>query len=253
MGEPLTKQPLVEALCELQFSPSEKWDITLPGLFYAQVKDEFPERTTLNPVSFQFAVSEKPFVDLPQPSSIFPRLQLKRSDSSVVVQIGSDLLVVNHLQPYTSWENFRDLILRMFNKYVELLGEVKLQRIGLRYINHISPPNGRFEIEQFLSVFPIFPSPLNLDLVGFSQVYEFQHIQPKGLLKHQTGVVQKADGKLVLLVDLDFISQEIEFNEATEKPQDLSHCFQNWLNQAHDHIESAFIASLNPDYYELLK
>lgn len=251
MGELLTKQPLVETLCELRFSPSDQWDTTLPKRFYTEVKNEFPECTELNPV-FQVAVGGQP-VDMSEPNKALSRLQLRNKDNSVVVQIGADLLVVHHLQPYTNWENFRDLILRMGSKYVELIGEVKLERVGLRYINHISPPEGRFEIEQFLSVFPILPSPLNLDLAGFSQVYEFQYVQPKAVLKHQTGIVQRGDGKVVLLLDLDFISQGMESIESSNKIFDLSSWFQNWLNQAHDCVEAAFISSLNPDYYESLR
>lgn len=252
MGELLTKQPLVEALCELKFSPSDKWDTDIPELFYNQVKDEFPEYTTLNPVSFQVAVGGQP-IDMPEQTKALSRLQIRNKDNSVVVQIGADLLVVNHLQPYTSWESFKDLILRMGSKYVEMIGEVKLERVGLRYINHISPPEGRFEIEQFLSVFPILPSPLNLDLAGFSQVYEFQYVQPKAVLKHQTGIVQRSDGRVVLLLDLDFISQGIESIESNNKTFDLSSWLQNWLNQAHDCVEAAFISSLNSDYYESLR
>ncbi len=157
MGELLTKQPLVEALCELRFSPSGKWDTALLELFYAEVKNEFPECKPLNIVSFQFAIGEQP-IDMPETPKALPKLQLRNKDSSVVVQISADLLVVHHLQPYTNWENFRDLILRMVSKYVELMGEANLERVGLRYINHISPAEGRFEIEQFLSVFPILPA-----------------------------------------------------------------------------------------------
>ena len=151
MGELLTKQPLVEALCELKFSLSGKWHTDIPEIFYTQVKEEFPERTTLNPVSFQVAVGGQP-IGMPEPAKELSRLQLRNKDNSVVVQIGADVLVVNYLQPYTNWENFRDLILRIGSKYVELIGDVKLERVGLRYINHISPPEGRFDIEQFLSV-----------------------------------------------------------------------------------------------------
>jgi uncharacterized protein (TIGR04255 family) len=251
MGELLAKQPLVEALCELHFSKSDNWDITLPGLFYAQVKDEFPERTTFNQVSFQFAIGQKPLLDIPQPAEVSPRLQLKREDGSAVVQIGSDLLVVNHLQPYKSWEDFRDLILKMVTKYVELCGNGKLEGISLRYINHIDVSNSvKFEIEQFLSVFPIFPSSLNLDLVGFSQTYDFYYAQPSAILKHQTGVIANPDGSLGLLLDLNFRSQNTE--SITETSQ-LFIWIKNWLSQAHAHIESAFISSLNPDYYASLK
>ena len=252
MGELLTKQPLVEALCELRFSPSDKWDTALLEMFYTEVKNEFPECKPLNTVSFQFAVGEQP-IDMPEPPKALQKLQLRNKDSSVVVQIGADLLVVHHLQPYTNWGNFRGLILRMVSKYVELIGEAKLERVGLRYINHISTPEGRFEIEQFLSVFPILPSPLNLDLAGCSQVYEFQYVQPKAVLKHQTGIVQRSDGRVVLLLDMDFISQGIESIESNNKTFDLSSWLQNWLNQAHDCVETAFISSLNPDYYESLR
>ena|SRR5215207_7513665 len=47
--------PIIEALCEFQFVPSQPWDLTIPGLFYREVKSEFPKRRQFNPfqVSFQ--------------------------------------------------------------------------------------------------------------------------------------------------------------------------------------------------------
>lgn len=34
--------PIVEALCEFQFIPSQPWDITIPGLLYDRINSEFP-------------------------------------------------------------------------------------------------------------------------------------------------------------------------------------------------------------------
>jgi uncharacterized protein (TIGR04255 family) len=251
MGEPLTKQPLVETVCEFRFRTQGTWDITIPGLFYSQVKDDFSERETINELSFQVSIGDKTPGNVPQ---VFPptqRLKLQRPDKSAVIQIGSDLLAINHLQPYKCWETFHDLILNMFDKYTELCGECEIERVALRYINHIPiPEDQRFEIEQFLTVFPIFPSPINHDLSGFSQLYEFMFSQPQAVLQHRTGIIENLENKAVLLLDLNFISLEISHFSKKSERLDL---IQQWLSNAHNHVEAAFIASLNPDYYESLK
>ncbi len=251
MGEPLTKQPLVETVCEFRFRTQGTWDITIPGLFYDQVKDDFPERETINEISFQVSIGDKPLGNVPQVFAPTQRLKLQRPDKSAVIQIGSDLLAINHLQPYECWEAFRHLILNMFDKYTLLCNECEIERVGLRYINHIpTPEDPLFEIEQFLTVFPIFPSPINHDLSGFSQLYEFMLSQPQAVLQHRTGIIEKLDNKVVLLLDLNFISQEIAH---LQEKSEMLDWIQNWLDEAHNHIEAAFIASLNPDYYESLK
>jgi uncharacterized protein (TIGR04255 family) len=251
MGEPLKKQPLVETVCEFRFRTQGTWDITIPGLFYGQVKDDFPERETINEFNFQVSIGDKSLGNVPQFFAPTQRLKLQRPDKSAVIQIGSDLLVINHLQPYECWETFRHLILDMFDKYTDLCKECEIERVGLRYINHIpTPEDSRFEIEQFLTVFPIFPSPINHDLSGFGQLYEFMFSQPQALLQHRTGIIKKSDNEVVLLLDLNFISQEIMH---VPKKSDLLAWIQNWLDEAHNRIEVAFIASLNPDYYESLK
>jgi hypothetical protein len=51
-------------------------------------------------------------------------------------------------------------------------------------------------------------------------------------------------------LDLDFISQEIPKPENNRKALEW---LGDWLDQAHERIEEAFISSLNPSYYESLK
>ena len=47
---------LVEALCEIQFEPNQKWDWTIPGLFYNNIKEKFPKKQEVRGfgVGFQF-------------------------------------------------------------------------------------------------------------------------------------------------------------------------------------------------------
>lgn len=248
MGEKLKSQPLVEALCEFQFELTGGNELTLPGLFYAEVQDEFPVQTSIDEVSFQIGVGVVEGMGQVIKSQ---RLQLKRQDGSAMLQIGQNRLIVNQLQPYESWERFRVMLVEALTKYVGLCGEFTLNQVGLRYINHIKPSGIEgFSIDDFLVILPLFPKPMDRPIGGFQQTYEFSHNTPPASLVHRTGVVEKPDGETVIVLDIDFISREIP--ELHTKDEALG-WLDGWLNQAHDHIEGAFIASLNPGYYESLK
>lgn len=247
MGELLKSEPLVEALCEFHFELSGDNELTLPGLFYAQVRNEFPMQTSVNELGFQIEFGDEQGM---QKIIQAQRLQLKRTDGSAMLQIAQNRLIVNQLQPYVSWDNFKNLILEAFKKYIEVCGEFVLKRISLRYINHIIPqPNEEFNIDDFLIIIPLFPNPLEQQITGFQQVYEFFY-DSGAFLTHRTGIAENPDGLTVLILDLDFRSQEI-----TNVQDKLKICqwLEEWLNQAHDHIEAAFISSLNSSYYQSLK
>lgn len=44
MGRKYRNPPLIEALCEFQFVPTQPWDLTIPGFFYEKVKNDFPAK-----------------------------------------------------------------------------------------------------------------------------------------------------------------------------------------------------------------
>jgi len=43
-----TNPPILEALCEFQFVPSQPWDMTIPGFLYEKINHEFPRETKEN-------------------------------------------------------------------------------------------------------------------------------------------------------------------------------------------------------------
>lgn len=248
MGERLKSQPLIEALCEFYFNVSGGNQLTLPGLFYAEVRDDFPIQASVNELALQIGVGG---VQEMQQLIQTPRLQLKGSNNSAMLQIAPNRLIINQLQPYINWDTFKSLILDAFRKYINVSGDFELTRISLRYINHIIPaPNEKFNIEDFLIIIPLFPKPLEKPIFAFQQSYEFMYDSLGGFLVHKTGVAVNTEGTNVLVLDLDFISQKIEnFQDNSKTIEWLS----GWLDKAHDHIESAFLSSLNPIYYETIK
>jgi uncharacterized protein (TIGR04255 family) len=248
MGELLKSQPLIEALCEFYINVSGSNQLTLPGLFYAEVRDDFPIQASVNELGLQIGVGG---VQEMQQLIQTPRLQLKGSNNSAMLQIAPNRLIINQLKPYINWETFKSLILDAFRKYINVCGDFELNSISLRYINHIIPaPNEGFNIEDFLTIIPLFPKPLEKPISAFQQSYEFMYESMGEFLVHKTGVGVNTDGTNVLVLDLDFISQQIE------NLQDNSRTIEwlsEWLDKAHNHIESAFLSSLNPIYYETIK
>lgn len=258
MGELLKSQPLVEALCEFHFNLSGDNQLTLPGLFYAQVRDDFPIQEPINEFIFQIEIENLQGV---QNITQAQRLQLKREDHSALLQIGQNRLIINQLKPYQGWDNFKSLILKAFQKYVDVCGDFTLTRISLRYINHIKPtlhepPSNElsldegFNIEDYLTIIPWFPNPLDKPITGFQQSYEFMYDPFNTFLVHKTGVATNSDGVTVLILDLDFISKQ---NEDLQDNSPTIEGLGKWLDKAHNHIKSVFISSLNPIYYESLK
>jgi len=248
MGEPLRLAPLVEALCEFRFASFDnaEWDLTLPGRLYELIGKEFSVSFPVSEVRFQIqhpvgTVSPSQVIIGPQ------RVQLRRADESAMVQLGPNLLVINHLQPYQSWEVFCSLIIRIFSQYTELCKQSVLDRIGLRYVNQIPVPSEEgFELSNFLTVVPNLKDSLERPLTGFQQRYEIDYDKPLATLIHQTAIIERMDRGVGILLDLDFNSQKVgSFANILE--------IKEWLNLAHDHINAAFRSSLNTEFYNSLK
>jgi len=243
MGEKLKTPPLIEALCEFRFIPGSPWDWVLPGQLYDRIKGEFPIRSQIERmgVEVQSAPRAKPIATIHTGPE---RVQLKRADGSAMVQVGFNLLAINHLRPYTSWTEFLALIMRIFDDYQGIAGKNELERIGLRYINHLLVPENA-EIGDVIALAPPLTGNLVRPIQAFYQRYEIEEDNPEGVLIHQTGTIQDELGKPLFVLDLDFGSTRVQ---NLIYPQEV----REWLNQAHDRVYDAFVSSLNPILYSAL-
>lgn len=245
MGAKLKTPPLIEALCEFRFAANSPWDWTIPGQMFEKIKSEFSERSQVQSVGVQLQASPR----VPPLATIQTgpeRVQLKRADGSAMVQIGPNLLAVNNLRPYPTWDVFRSLILGTFKTYREIVGPFELQRIGLRYINLIPLPNPRPELRDFITVAPPLTGHLDRTLKNIYQRYEIEQVNPEGVLIHQTGIQTDGDEQSGLVLDIDFGSTKVQDLTSLES-------VQQWLEAAHDRVYEAFVSSLNTDLYEDFK
>ncbi len=242
MGEKLKTPPLVEALCEFRFAEDSAWDWVLPGQLYEKIRADFPKRAQIQGfgVQVQAPPKAKPIASVhPAPE----RVQFIRSDDSAMVQVGFNLLAINQLKPYSSWNEFSALIMQIYEDYCQIAGETRMARIGLRYINQLRTSES---IADTLTVTPPLTGNLTRPLQSFYQRYELQFDEPDGILIHQTGTRQNEEEQPVFVLDLDFGSTSVQ---DLSSPQLVS----VWLDQAHARVYEAFTASLNEALYLSLK
>jgi uncharacterized protein (TIGR04255 family) len=244
MGPNLKSPPLVEAICEFRFDASSPWDWTIPGRLFEKIRTEFSERSQVDGFGLEIQASPG-MLPVAQVHTAPGRVQLKRPDGSAMVQVGQNVLAINHFRPYSNWVVFRDLVLEVIDDYYILTGNARLERIGLRYVNQIVLPSAPLEIGDFITLKPPLTGLLDRPLRGFYQRYELSYDSPAGVLVHQTGI-QKSEARSSLIVDLDFGSNEVSNLRERQAVSSL-------LDAAHERVEEAFLASLNVSFYEKLK
>jgi uncharacterized protein (TIGR04255 family) len=149
--------PVVEALCELYFTASQ-WDPTLQGLFYERVREEYPQKSQLDQVGIELRVA--PGQAATRSISGEPRMRYTKQDSSRMLQVGRDLLVVNQLTPYSHYEEWREVVHNNLTLYRELAGPKGIAALGLRYINRITIPGDSVKMEEFFRVYAEIPEEL---------------------------------------------------------------------------------------------
>jgi uncharacterized protein (TIGR04255 family) len=214
--------PIIEAVCEFRFDPTNTWDITIPGLVYEALRQRFPQRQTrkgfhLELISGDQSVTHKTEqVDMAQFLSV---------DKTRLAQVAPDLISVNHLAPYESWNAFLPDITLGFQSYCKVAEPGKLQRIGLRYINRV--PEVSWDQFAFRPFFETRPA-LNTSsfILGIEIPFENERDRLRMQLSNALG-----DTHAVIL-DLDYY---LAAPGAIEIQQALS-----WVEQAHTHLESAF-------------
>jgi uncharacterized protein (TIGR04255 family) len=245
LGQQLAKPPLVEAVCEFRFDPSDEWDWTVPGRLYDLIKDEYPRREQVQGFGFSLQVSEGLQPAVPTVQSGLDRVLLSREDGSALVQIGQNQLIINHRLPYPGWQTFSSVIGRILQIYLNLVPS-SFQRVGLRYINQISAPfEKRVEIGSLITLDPPIPKEIERPLTNFYQRYELGYDEPVGILVHQTGMQTTPENEPVLMLDLDFGSLPNAAPGTAEA--------EPWLQAAHDRLEEAFVASVNPDLLDRMR
>lgn len=225
--------PIIEVVCEFQFSADSPWDLTIPGLVYERIKGAFPRKSQEVVLAVQLPLGISPPLE-PTPQ-IQPegRMRFTRSDERAFVQLGKHLLAINHLQPYPSWEQFLPLIEQSLTAYQTVATPTGIHRIGLRYINRVPITERDFQPSDYFGLYPQISQTLPQTYGGFLIQVLFSYEQERDVLK-----IELASGSdetrqaMAVFLDLDYflvVPGAVAPDEALD-----------WVIHAHDAIEHAF-------------
>jgi len=245
--------PLIEAICDFHFIPSQPWDWTVLGLVYDRIKSDFPNK--LQPPGPMLNVSIGTPLGGPMPGAA--RMQFRREDGSALVQVGPDNLTVNHLTPYSGWPRYRELIAGALAVYRDVAAPQGLHRISLRYVNRINIPAGMLmrddgveigdddgvEIGGYVLAQPSIPDLVPQVFSSWAQRVEIFFNEANMVLVLQSGTGPGSEAFPVsFLLDLTMSPpmQPVALDDALM-----------WLEQAHANIETVFEECLGPKAREL--
>ncbi len=130
----LKKEPLIEAIWQVQFEPKEGLPVgdLLPGILYSSLKAEYPN----------LQLHRLPTADIPAPVAQFdPNLRfsakyrMEEPGSPFLFQVGDRVVTMNCRKPYKGWSAFKERILKLLD-VIESSGLVPVpMRHSLRYID----------------------------------------------------------------------------------------------------------------------
>jgi uncharacterized protein (TIGR04255 family) len=234
MGKKYRNPPIVEALCEFRFEPGVPWDMAIPGLVYEKVRDRFPKRRQVRAVEISVAAGPG---GIEQQVVTTDRMQFLREDEKALIQVGPNLLAVNHLKPYPTWQEFLPLIRQGFDAYLEVANPKSIQRVGLRYINRIEIPGQRIQLEDYFEFRPFIGPNLPQDFGPFIVGIQVPYTDSRDMLRLQVANAAAETPDIVaIMLDLDyFLAQP----GGVSKEQ----VFQ-WIEVAHSRVEEVFEACI---------
>lgn len=246
MPEYYKNSPLVEVVADFHFSNSSEWDLLLPGGMFERLKPEFPKRQQVN-VFGGIQISGGSSGPIQQ---IIPqtRLQFVRENGSAMIQIGPEILAVNHLQPYVDWsKSFKPLLKTGWHAYKDAGGNQELRNISLRYINRIQIPktdDQRCEFEHYLEFRPYCGPNLNQDHGPFRVLVTYPYREGKDLLTLELHLESFTESTGVFRLDITY-----KLVSDIPPQEDLI----DWYESAHGYIHGVFESCLTEKLRDLFR
>lgn len=211
--EHLPNAPIVEAVIHWQARAEKKLE---PDAFLEQLKDrlpEYPHQQRQQEIGVGAEIG-------PEGASLQQRhtwhgYRLESVDKLYVAQFTRNGFVFSRLEPYEGWETLEAEAKRLWGIYRELAEPSEVQRLGVRFINLITPVQPE-QLADLLNVPPRCPEGLALPLRGFMHQSTFEipgypyHLSAIQTIQPPSPPERQSFG---LILDLDvFTTKPISFD-----------------------------------------
>lgn len=245
--------PVGEVVCGIQFRPLTQFQAPHYGIFWEQIRKEFPRCRTVAPLATGQPIDMQPnepteiTVQFVANAPDMPRVWFISKDDTCLVQLQPDRLLFNWREgpsraPYprfkTIIKKFRD-IFGKFDKFVNTngLGELSLLQTEVTYINHIKFAPGFESFADIGEVFPDFSWRRGDRTVSAPDNFQFRSTHPllnDGKLQVSIGSARSRTDKSPLIrFDLTARGSATLLKNVNE--------IWNWYDLANETIVDAFI------------
>jgi uncharacterized protein (TIGR04255 family) len=86
-----------------------------------------------------------------------PRDRFASADGKTLLQVGENLLVVNQLPPFYSWERYEPTVVDCFGQYARLWKPARALRAAVHTIDKVDIPKIEVGLEDYFNLYPVLP------------------------------------------------------------------------------------------------
>jgi uncharacterized protein (TIGR04255 family) len=223
----LARAPIVEAVIHWQARAQNSLEREALLDRLAARLPHYTSREPLQQFELMAMVTDKEDEPVVQHTRGWQGFRLKSDDGTHVVVFKADGLVFSRTQGYDHWEPFVKSAKDAWRAFVEIAAPVDIQRLGVRFINHIATATPE-NLREYLRDPPTCPS--NLPLKEF--VYESTFMVPGypfgvRVIKVMQPSMPELQQSTGLFIDLGVYSANAISNEGPELDQALTQ--MRWL------------------------
>jgi uncharacterized protein (TIGR04255 family) len=239
LGRKYKNPPLVEVVCEIRFTPETEWKPILPGLLFPKVEGNFPTTKEDRPSRIQITPREEGGVTSKITTEKFTVFYAE--DEKTLFRIGPRILAIHRLKPYPKWEEFKPTIGVISSALFETIGDIDgIQRLGLRYVNHIFINEESPELSRYFKIGPALGDELPAGFSNFLVGCTFPFNGGRYACRlHFSSLAIREPEKKGFLLDIDYFLNEPK----TVEPAGII----EWVEEGHKRVEEIFEGSITDE------
>lgn len=236
MSKQYKSPPLIEAYCEIQFEGS-KWDIIYPAEFYNAVKEDFPIKETIELQDFHVVINDDNVGVKPNAQFSKPILQCTNEKQNVIIQFTEKVLILRVVSPYMGWLSFKELILDIYDKCFNVIGDREIKRVNLVYKNTLKTGKSHSyeNTKKYFNLYPNIPNNHDPNIgTAIQMLVELPSKDNRSVLVIQQSTLNPVnDIEAPIALNIKYICL---FPESIQ--------FESWLEDAHNSIQDTFESSI---------
>ncbi len=200
----LANAPITEALVDFRVSLPLDFDPSVFERVRDELRSEYPQVDVRRGYATSFGVKEGVPMQPNTEDIGIHGFFLKSEDGLDLAQFRRDGFTLNRMKPYTSWEAVRPEALRLWELYVQAAAPRQVERLALRFINHVPLPGPLTDLSKYLTAPPTVAPDVPQEVSSFLTRMVLQ----ESTVELSANVLQAFEGSLkhdtvTIILDID--------------------------------------------------